>query len=61
MNCGFSEEQVRLLNERTAVAICYGQDNNIDGKNLLFDFGGVTFDVSILREWEREKVLTLCA
>ena len=50
MNCGFSEEQVRLLNEPTAAAICYGQINDVDGKNILvFDFGGGTFDVSILR------------
>ena len=50
MNCGFSEEQVRLLNEPTAAAICYGQSNDVDGKNILvFDFGGGTFDVSILK------------
>ena len=50
MNCGFSEEQVRLLNEPTAAAISYGQSNDVDGKNILvFDFGGGTFDVSILR------------
>ena len=49
LECGFSEDQVRLLNEPTAAAICYGQTNDVDGKILLvFDFGGGTFDVSVL-------------
>ena len=50
LECGFSEDQVRLLNEPTAAAICYGQTNDVDGKILLvFDFGGGTFDVSIVK------------
>jgi len=40
----------RLLNEPTAAAIAYGLDNmSEDGDIVVFDLGGGTFDVSILR------------
>ena len=38
----------RIINEPTAAAIAYGLDSKKDGKILVFDLGGGTFDVSIL-------------
>ncbi|MGB3724318.1 MAG: Fe-S protein assembly chaperone HscA [Glaciecola sp.] len=40
---------LRLLNEPTAAAIAYGLDQKHDGTIVVFDLGGGTFDVSILR------------
>ena len=40
---------LRLLNEPTAVAIAYGLDNGAEGVYAVFDLGGGTFDISILR------------
>ena len=40
---------LRLLNEPTAAAIAYGLDNRAEGTFVVFDLGGGTFDVSILR------------
>jgi molecular chaperone HscA len=40
---------LRLLNEPTAAAIAYGLDNGSEGTFAVFDLGGGTFDVSILR------------
>ncbi|HRG62528.1 MAG TPA: Fe-S protein assembly chaperone HscA [Burkholderiales bacterium] len=40
---------LRLLNEPTAAAIAYGLDNKQDGTFLVYDLGGGTLDVSILR------------
>lgn len=40
---------LRLLNEPTAAAIAYGLDNNPAGIFLVYDLGGGTLDVSILR------------
>ncbi|MBK6638690.1 MAG: Fe-S protein assembly chaperone HscA [Rhodocyclaceae bacterium] len=40
---------LRLLNEPTAAAIAYGLDNGSEGIYAVFDLGGGTFDVSILR------------
>jgi len=40
---------LRLLNEPTAAAIAYGLDNAAEGVYAVFDLGGGTFDVSILR------------
>ena len=39
----------RLLNEPTAAAIAYGLDKAAEGTIAVFDLGGGTFDVSILR------------
>jgi molecular chaperone HscA len=39
----------RLLNEPTAAAVAYGLDRAADGVHAIFDLGGGTFDVSILR------------
>jgi molecular chaperone HscA len=39
----------RLLNEPTAAAIAYGLDKGQEGVIAVFDLGGGTFDVSILR------------
>ncbi len=39
----------RLLNEPTAAAIAYGLDKSADGIHAIYDLGGGTFDISILR------------
>ncbi len=39
----------RLLNEPTAAAVAYGLDQNADGLIAVYDLGGGTFDISILR------------
>jgi molecular chaperone HscA len=40
---------LRLLNEPTAAAIAYGLENSAEGIYAVFDLGGGTFDISILR------------
>ncbi|NUU00917.1 Fe-S protein assembly chaperone HscA [Herbaspirillum robiniae] len=40
---------LRLLNEPTAAAIAYGLDNNSEGVFAVYDLGGGTFDISILK------------
>ncbi len=40
---------LRLLNEPTAAAIAYGLDNASEGVFAVYDLGGGTFDLSILR------------
>ena len=40
---------LRLLNEPTAAAIAYGLDKAAEGTFAIYDLGGGTFDVSILR------------
>ncbi len=40
---------LRLINEPTAAAIAYGLDNASEGVFAIYDLGGGTFDISILR------------
>jgi molecular chaperone HscA len=40
---------LRLINEPTAAAIAYGLDNSSEGVYAVYDLGGGTFDISILR------------
>ena len=40
---------LRLLNEPTAAAVAYGLDNASEGIYVIYDLGGGTFDISILR------------
>lgn len=40
---------LRLINEPTAAAIAYGLDNGAEGVYAIYDLGGGTFDISILR------------
>jgi molecular chaperone HscA len=42
-------EVLRLLNEPTAAALAYGLDQRREGTFAVYDLGGGTFDVSILR------------
>ncbi len=61
INAGFNK--IRIINEPTAAAIAYGLDNFSDQerKVLIFDFGGGTFDISILKiKGKKFEVLTSC-
>ncbi len=40
---------LRLINEPTAAALAYGLDNAAEGIYAIYDFGGGTFDVSLLK------------
>ncbi|MFC4276759.1 Fe-S protein assembly chaperone HscA [Achromobacter aloeverae] len=40
---------LRLLNEPTAAAIAYGLENAAEGVYAVYDLGGGTFDISVLR------------
>lgn len=40
---------LRLINEPTAAAIAYGLDNAAEGIYAVYDLGGGTFDISVLR------------
>ncbi len=42
-------EVMRLVNEPTAAALAYGLDNEAEGIYAIYDLGGGTFDVSMLR------------
>ncbi|MDO8331543.1 MAG: Fe-S protein assembly chaperone HscA [Fluviicoccus sp.] len=40
---------LRLLNEPTAAAVAYGLDHEAEGVHAIYDLGGGTFDISLLR------------
>ncbi len=42
-------EVLRLVNEPTAAALAYGLDNAAEGIYVVYDLGGGTFDISVLR------------
>ncbi len=42
-------EVLRLVNEPTAAALAYGLDKSAEGIYAIYDLGGGTFDISILR------------
>lgn len=47
-------EVARIINEPTAAAMAYGLDKKVSEKIVVFDLGGGTFDVSVLRVDEEE-------
>src|SRR5207249_697132 len=40
---------LRLLNEPTAAALAYGLETGVEGTYAIYDFGGGTFDLSLLK------------
>ncbi len=42
-------EVLRLINEPTAAALAYGLDKNAEGIYAIYDLGGGTFDISVLK------------
>lgn len=42
-------EVLRLINEPTAAALTYGLENDVEGIYAIYDLGGGTFDVSLLK------------
>ncbi|MGE0755071.1 MAG: Fe-S protein assembly chaperone HscA [Alphaproteobacteria bacterium] len=42
-------EVLRLVNEPTAAALAYGLDKGVEGVYAIYDLGGGTFDVSLLK------------
>ena len=44
-------EVLRIINEPTAASLAYGLDKKQNKKIAVYDLGGGTFDVSILRTW----------
>lgn len=40
---------LRLINEPTAAALAYGLEQNVEGIYAIYDLGGGTFDISLLR------------
>ncbi|MDC0598395.1 Fe-S protein assembly chaperone HscA [Gammaproteobacteria bacterium] len=40
---------LRLLSEPTAAAVAYGLDSKLEGTIIVYDFGGGTFDVSLMK------------
>ncbi|PAV65311.1 hypothetical protein WR25_13042 isoform A [Diploscapter pachys] len=50
---------LRLLNEPTAAAIAHGVKNSDSKVVLIYDLGGGTFDVSIVRKIDKSKLMVL--
>ena len=49
-------EVLSLINEPTAAALAYARNSNIRGRCLVYDFGGGTFDVSVVDINDMENI-----
>lgn len=47
---------LRVINEPTAAALAYGSTGKVKGRCLIFDFGGGTFDVSIVDIHSKDEI-----
>ena len=47
----------RIINEPTAAALAYGLENNTGEKIMVFDLGGGTFDVTLLRSHQTNQTV----
>lgn len=54
-------EILRLINEPTAAALAYASGGGVTGRVLIYDLGGGTFDVSIVRIGSTEDIEVLAS
>jgi len=54
-------EVLRIINEPTAAALAYAAGGLVRGKVLVYDFGGGTFDVSIVNIESPEKIAVIAS
>ena len=52
---------LRIINEPTAAALAYAAGGRVRGKVLIYDFGGGTFDVSIVNIESPEKISVIAS
>jgi molecular chaperone DnaK len=52
-------EPLRIINEPTAAALAYAQSGHVSGRLLVYDFGGGTFDVSVVEVRSPSEITVL--